>query len=218
MIAPHLGALVHLTLPDGSVCGRDEHRLDVMSGWMRRNRNLLDGKRVLDLGSNTGHFPIVMAQLGARVVSVEPDPKNLAFFADLLAVYEFGQPEIEILERNLRDVDYAAEVGSCDVLSTLGLIYHMNRPWQILDHVLKATGASLWLLESSIWPEISEVWEGGNGCSDRSFSQEFVLHPTAEEVERGIRECGFVPERVDLGPDYRSEDKTPRGFWMATKA
>ena len=212
--SPHQGALVHLALPDGTVIGRDDHRLGVISAWIRATAHLFAFKRVLDLGSNCGHFPIVYRDLGAEVVAVEPNEQNVAVFRGLLGV--LGAERVTILQEDLRRVDFAA-LGAFNVLSTIGLIYHLNRPWEAMAAILRATGASLWLVESTLWPEVSEVREGG-GTPDCAFGPEQVLHPTEAEVERGIRECGFIPTRINLGPTYRSDDKTPRGFWIARRA
>ena len=210
----HAGGLVHLHLPDGTEVGQDDHRLGVISAWLRTNAHLFTFKRILDLGSNCGHFPFVFRAIGAEVVAVEPNGENIAMFRRIHEV--FADDRITIIQDDLRRVNFDA-LGRFDVLSTIGLVYHLNRPWEAMAAILQATGARLWLVESCLWPKTHETIEAGR-APDQSFQEETVLHPDTEEIERGIRECGFVPTRVDLGPTFRSDDKTPRGFWLARKA
>ena len=208
--------LIHLTTPSGIVVGRDESRLDNITAWIMGNLDLA-GKAVLDVGSNVGHFPIVYGQMGAKVVAVEPRVEIVDQFQTLLDDHFCGL-DVRILCQEMRQVDYAA-IGPVEVLSTLGLIYHLNEPWLALEPILKACRPSIWLLESCLWGTTHTSDEGGpEGMATLAYVTERVLRPTAEDVEKGILSLGYKFRRIDLGPTYKSENGSPRGFWLCVPA
>ena len=208
------GSLAHIHLKDGRVAGRDDCRLDVISSWIQLHSEMFNQKKVLDLGSNVGHFPIVMAQVGADVVAVEPRLRSVQVFHWLKDCAKDVFGDIEILDQDLRKLDLAGR--RFDVVSTLGLIYHLERPWQVMSAILAQVKPAVWILESQLYETTTSEVEGApEQNATFSYNTERVLRPTAEEVERGIRECGYVPERIDLGPTYKSENGCPRGFWVA---
>lgn len=215
----NLHAGVHLHLPFGlgeksEWLGQDDNRLDVISDWIIKHKDLFHGKKVLDLGSNAGHFPFIFAILGAEVIAVEPNLENTALFRILLDNFPESK-RITLLEEDLRDIDYKS-ISKIDVLSTLGLIYHLNRPWEIMKIILEETKPDLWLLESMLWQEKEEVLEAG-GKAWESFRDELVFHPSDRDIEKGVRSLGYQPGRLDFGGKFHSKDGSPRGFWVCLK-
>lgn len=207
--------MAHLTLKDGSVVGQNEGRLDLMTAWMQEHPELFEGRRVLDLGSNCGHFPIIMAQLGADVSAVEPRPGMCAVFRALLENTEH-KGIVVIHQEDLRHVDFRGL--RCDILSCLGLIYHLEEPWKVMGRILDQLHPSVWLVESQLFDMTHRAMEGGHTTnSTLAWEPGPVLQPSAEEVERGIRSCGYEPERVDLGKDYHSDNGEARGLWIARR-
>ena len=211
LIPLHKGSLIHLQIDDEWL-GSDDFRLDNISRWMRENKALFKWKRVLDIGSNCGHFPVIYEELGAFVTAIEPHSKNLKVFRE---VSERLKSNISIIGKSLREVDYLA-FGQIDVLSTIGLIYHLENPWQIMKKIIESINPSLWLVESALWEATNTKYESASSkifsSASLSYHDENVLHPCLDEVKRGIRECGFVPEVIDLGPTYKSEDGRKRVF------
>jgi len=201
----HRGALLHLKLPHGEWIGQDDCRLDVISGWMRSQRERFEGKTVLDIGSNCGHFPLVYEELGATVTAVEPNADNVKVFRELIEAFH---SRITLIKESIRRLP---PLGRFDVLSTIGLIYHLEDPWTIMQKVLNEVKPALWILESCVWPATTTVYEGPRSAV-LSCQHENVLHPTVDEVLRGARACGYDPKIIDLGPGYMSEDRTPRVF------
>ena len=207
----HKGSLIHLQIDDEWL-GSDDFRLDNITRWLRENKVLFQGKKVLDIGSNCGHFPVIYEELGAFVAAIEPHGKNLQVFRKIC---EQLNSTISIIGKSLREVDYLG-LGQIDILSTIGLIYHLENPWQIMKRIIQSINPSLWLIESALWDSTNTKYESSSSkifsSASLSYHQENVLHPSLDEVKRGIRECGFSPEIIDLGPTYKSEDGRKRVF------
>ena len=203
--------MIHLQI-DGEWFGNDDFRLDNISRWLRENKALFQDKRVLDIGSNCGHFPVIYEELGAFVTAIEPHSKNVKVFR---AICEQLDSNISIIDKSLREVDYL-KFGQIDVLSTIGLIYHLENPWQIMKQIIYSINPSLWLVESALWDTTNTKHESASSkifnSASLSYHQENVLHPSLDEVKRGVRECGFSPEVIDLGSTYKSEDGRKRVF------
>lgn len=213
------GSLFHLFTLEGMEIGKDDLRLGAMTRWMHLKRDLFQGQRILDLGSNCGHFPFVYQGLGAsKIVAVEPRKQFGAVFQALCQ--HLPGDRIEWFEGDLRTVQLPFDWPDgrswrYNVLSTLGIVYHLQDPWETLRPYV-ARKPDFWLVESMLFTEFGKVVEGGpDGDASKAFNVEEVDRPTAESVEAGIRSLGYEPERIDLGPGYRSESGHARGFWVA---
>jgi len=100
------------------------------------------GAIVLDLGSNAGHWPKTYLEWGAkRVVCVEGREEFRPVLAELGLEYEI---------RDIRDFRITHPVF--DILSALGLVYHLARPWDLLRRLYDESGAQLMVVESQLWP------------------------------------------------------------------
>lgn len=221
------GSLIHLNLPDGSVIGRDDNRLGVMSDYFSRNKKMFDGKVVLDIGSNCGHFPIIFKALGAKkVCAIEPRKEFHDIFKKLTTINNFCDG-VWWLQEDLRKVSYK-DIGKVNVLSIIGLVYHVAFIWEYIQGIVHITKPEVMIIESQLFKEtgpkagdISHISEGGDDINDKSlsFTYEKVERPTAKYIEANITALGYKFERVMLSPLYTPEDKAPepRGFWMCTK-
>lgn len=214
MIIPP-GTLLHWVFHDGTEIGKDDGRLDVISAWIRKNADLFNGKRILDLGSNSGQFPFVYEQMGASyVVAVEPREQHADVF-----YYMRGKLNSNVSFRwcDLRNL-HPYDIIDFEVLSTIGIIYHLKDPWNVLARFLDSSKPAVWIVESMLFEHPGKILEGGpEDDPSTAYTQELVERPTAEYIEMEMRNLGYEPERIDLGPTYKSNDGTPRGFWVGRR-
>jgi len=89
---------------------------------------------ILELGSLEGAHTFLLAQHPTiqRVVSVEGRAANIrkaTFLQELL-----GVQNVEFTQANLEDADLAA-LGRFDAVFCCGLLYHLPRPWTLLERL-----------------------------------------------------------------------------------
>lgn len=120
------GSLIHQVLLDGSIFGGDyDGRLGPLTNWVNLNSHLFRGKTVLDLGSNAGHFPIEYVRAGAKkVIAVEGRHE---FFDQWKQFSPLMPMDLSVVEWCTADVrNFIPPAGSVDIVSCLGLIYHVE--------------------------------------------------------------------------------------------
>jgi SAM-dependent methyltransferase len=93
-----------------------------------------DVTSVLELGSFEGGHTASVAQLPGiqRVVALEGRPENVAraeFALDLL-----GVRNVDVRVVDLETFDLST-LGSFDVVFNCGLLYHLPRPWELLERI-----------------------------------------------------------------------------------
>lgn len=210
------GALIHLT-PD--IIGKDDGRLDVMTNWIKQNRVMFKDTKVLDLGSNCGHFPFVYSVLGAsKVIAIEGREAFIDTFNDIKNEH-FINSSIEIIHSDIRDVDYC-KIGKVDVLSMIGIFYHIEGIEEFLAKVIDITKPNIIILESQLWDSTHYANEGGSGGdATQAIKHESVLRPNADTVENIISNLQYKSIRFVLSDLYKkdSECVDPRGFWLCLR-
>ena len=219
--------MIHcLTLPQGALIhikpneiGRDDGRLDVLSNWIQDNASLLTNTKILDIGSNCGHFLFLYSQLGAnKVIGIEGRKEFVNTFNIIKSEY-YKDNNIEIINSDLRDIDYN-NIGHIHILSTIGIIYHVEGIEDILKIILDITKPEVWFVESQLWNDTHKFIEGGSGSdATQSIKQELVLRPNAKTVEDMIQRFGYTHIRMPLSDLYALDSiaKDPRGFWLCIR-
>lgn len=207
------GALIH---SKPNEIGKDDGRLDILSEWLIEHKSLFQSKRVLDIGSNCGHFPFLYSDLGASwVIGVEGRKEFIETY-NVIKAEHYGENCITMIHSDLRDVDYS-RIGPVDVLSTIGIIYHVENIKEHLRKIISITKPSVWIVESQLWNLTHIVDEGGSGSdATQAIKEEAVLRPNAATVESIIRQLGFNCIRFQVSELYKvnSTSKDPRGFWL----
>ena len=85
----------------------------------------LEGKRVLDLGSNAGLFCIRAAQMGAKeVIGVEREPKHLKQCAFLKSYFDVDN--VKFVNTNLENLP-TMDIGKFDVILAIAVLYWVGR-------------------------------------------------------------------------------------------
>lgn len=85
----------------------------------------LEGKRILDLGSNGGLFSIRTAQMGAKeVIGIEREAKHLRQCA-LLKEY-FKTDNVKFIDANLENLP-SMDIGKFDIVLAIAVLYWVGR-------------------------------------------------------------------------------------------
>jgi SAM-dependent methyltransferase len=162
---------------------------------------------IIELGSLEGGHTFPLAQMPGieRVVAIEGRAENV----ERARVVEraLGIENVEFVVGNLETMDLAP-LGSFDAIFCTGLLYHLPRPWELLER-LAAVSERMY-----VWTQCADQavdghgaggyagrrynewgrWEPLSGLSPKSF------WPTREELVRMISDAGFPHVQV-LGED-----------------
>lgn len=85
----------------------------------------LEGKRILDLGSNAGLFCIRTAQRGAdESIGVEREPKHLRQCAFLKQYFDI--PNVKFINSNLENLS-SMDLGKFDIILAIAVLYWIGR-------------------------------------------------------------------------------------------
>jgi len=196
----------------GGIESDPDGRLMPMELALRKHEYDIVGAKVLDLGSNAGHFPLVYSSIGAsRVTAVEPREVFAQFFFDELYTFK----EAAKIRWNVLDVrNYQATPH--DVLSCLGLIYHVQNGWEHLDRLVKQSGAKIMFFDSMffdsmLWPKAGLGIETSRRNTNCARIIEIVPHPSKDDVEEKFAERGWKFKL--LLENWQTNKKGLRGFW-----
>lgn len=177
----------------------------------------LRGKRVLDIGCNSGFWSIQCALLGAEVVGFDARPE-LIEQADLLKrITGVETAAFQVLD--FWKMSPQALGGTFDLVLNLGILYHLSKPLEALELSMAMTRSHM-LLDTAIHPSIEPLiylnWE--EPFDIRAAAEAGVVaFPTRSAVEMLLRHAGVkrsleIPVRTDDLPiEYRTEN---RASWL----
>lgn len=94
----------------------------------------LAGRSFLDIGSGSGLFSLAARRLGARVHSLDYDPRSVACTAELRRRYFPEDPEWRVEEGSALDADYIRSLGLFDVVYSWGVLHHTGQMWRALEN------------------------------------------------------------------------------------
>jgi SAM-dependent methyltransferase len=165
------------------------------------------GKRTLDVGCNAGYDTFLMNAMGASE-SVGLEPHGFYFHAQFLnAVYE--RPGVSFRNIGWEGVDPEL-LGQFDLVTCLGLIYHLTDPMALLfrlasvmkpgarlvmeTHVLSERSTHAHFVEGAFWGDETYWWIFGDEC-----------------LSGMLRSAGFRDVKVALKADCDSRNpRNPR--------
>ena len=182
------------------------------------------GKRVLDIGANTGGLSVELACRGAAVTLAEPDPygNNLGLTRDLLArIQADEQLQLEITNADLFSCH---ELERHDVVLCLGLLYHFRDPQFAFDYLSSLEPRFLFVsCQTHPSDELAMFNRAQPGILPRGhLSDDIVLtgwHPTRPLLERMLAWAGFqnivslTAERFDF--PRKPEGATNSAYYRA---
>ena len=94
----------------------------------------LAGRSFLDIGSGSGLFSLAARRLGARVHSLDFDPRSVACTKELRRRYFPNDSDWCVEEGSALDADYVNSLGLFDVVYSWGVLHHTGDMWRALDN------------------------------------------------------------------------------------
>lgn len=202
-----------------SVNRHEQRRRYFFDALVRACDGGLAGKRVLDLGCNAGFWSLAAIEAGADHVhgvdgrSVHVEQATLVFEAKGVPHHRWSFEVADVL-----DLDRAP--GTFDVVLCLGLLYHVDRPVDLLRLVASAQ-PEIAVVDTVITPHaaplLSLVREDDTRPVD-TIRSGLVMSPSAAAVHLMARTAGF-PHVVTLAPttftDWTGADEYRTGYRRA---
>lgn len=219
------GSLINQILSDGTLFGGDyDGRLGPLTYTLMKYRPFKD-KVVLDLGSNAGHFPIEYIRNEAKkVIAVEGRPEfeeQWNLIKDLLPGIDSSR-----VDWHTADVRKFETEEKYNILTCLGLVYHINGIWEHLIR-LATDNVELIIIESEIWPKKGQHTNRGG---DRTHALEDCITDdyTLVELRKALMSSfptWYITEILLFGwwavrlhePKYKGFKHNSRGLWFLTK-
>lgn len=161
----------------------------------------LDGKRFLDVGSNSGHLALELALRGAgEVVAIEPHPVN---YERCEFVYTcrglLGNP-ITLTKDTMESISPETH-GKFDGVFFLGTIYHTEKPWEVMKSIGDTTDLIIVEARLAAPADVNEKVGGLQYFKHiEPAADHFSLHrheagvirkPTRKTLHQIIRRAGF---------------------------
>lgn len=96
----------------------------------------LSGKRFLDIGSGSGLFSLAARRLGAKVHSIDYDPKSVACTKELKKRYYVNDDSWVIEEGSALDEKLLISLGKFDVVYSWGVLHHTGNMMKALNNAM----------------------------------------------------------------------------------
>src|SRR5436309_11907222 len=84
----------------------------------------LHGKKFLDIGSGSGLFSLAARRLGARVHSLDYDPKSVECTRELRRRFFANDTDWNVEEGSALDRDHIASLGKFSIVYSWGVLHH----------------------------------------------------------------------------------------------
>lgn len=153
----------------------------------------LRGKRVLDLGCNAGFWSLAAIEAGCEFVcgvdgrEMHIDQARLVFEASGVDPGRYRFLRSDLFDLNME------ELGAFDVVLCLGLLYHVNRPVELLERI-RSRNTDLLLIDTSLHPGVEPVLhlQHDDLADPRSAVEStLVFFPTSAAVIEMVRCFGY---------------------------
>lgn len=121
----------------------------------------LDGRSFLDIGSGSGLFSLAARRLGARVHSLDYDPRSVACTTELRRRFFDGDARWTVEEGSALDESYIRSLGRFDVVYSWGVLHHTGQMWHGLANaaIPVAEGGRLFVAIYNDTGSQSERWK-----------------------------------------------------------
>ncbi len=100
-------------------------------------RNNLEGKTVLDIGSGSGLFSLSARRLGAIVRSFDYDPDSVECTKILRNKFFDNDTQWTIENGSILDQNYIKTLGQYDIVYSWGVLHHTGKIWEALENASK---------------------------------------------------------------------------------
>ncbi len=114
----------------------DEERIQRAENSLREMLEVesLAGKSFLDIGSGSGLFSLAARRLGARVHSLDFDPKSVFCTTELKKNYFREDDSWKIEEASVLDQEHMNSLGQFDVVYSWGVLHHTGDLWTAMEN------------------------------------------------------------------------------------
>ncbi len=117
---------------------------------LTRNREAIEGKRILDLASHDGRFSYACLKLGAaHVTGVEMREHLIGSASDNLKKYGYGPDKFEFLQGDMFDYLSKFDVSKFDTILCFGFFYHTIKQVELLE-LIKALKPQYFILDTVV--------------------------------------------------------------------
>jgi SAM-dependent methyltransferase len=159
-----------------------------------------DARRVLELGSLEGGHTYALAALPGidRVLALEGRPANVERAQLVGRLSGAASSSIELRVADLEQTDLTA-LGTFDAVFCVGLLYHLPRPWELLERIAQVSNRLfLWTMHA-VKPVPEEARAGYEGRSYAEFGLADPLSglspisfwPTLDALVAMLADAGF---------------------------
>ena len=104
----------------------------------------LSGKQFLDIGSGSGLFSLAARSLGAKVYSIDYDPKSVECTRELKKRYFPGDDNWVIEEASVLNKQYMTSLGKFDIVYSWGVLHHTGDMQKALNNAIIPVTAVPW--------------------------------------------------------------------------
>ena len=162
----------------------------------------LKGKRVLDLGCNAGYWSLLSLKHGCEFVLGIDGRKMLIDQANFVfEVNQVQEAKYRFLEANIFDIDWTT-LGSFDIVLCLGLMYHVNKPVDLIERI-SLVNSDILVIDTAISLSKSLVFEiGFEDLADprNALNSELITRPSIQALQDVVRYYGY--DIIVLKPDF----------------
>lgn len=153
----------------------------------------LSGKRVLDLGCNAGFWSLQAIESGCEFVvgidgrKMHIDQANLVFEAKNIESSRY-----QFIEADVFDVNYE-ELGEFDIVLYLGLMYHINKPIELMEKI-SIVNSDLLIIDtgiSTIDGSYLSIHSENLDDPRNAIASELIFRPTSQAVLDIVRHFGY---------------------------
>jgi len=165
------------------------------------------GKKILDIGANTGGLSLELARMGAEIYAVEP-------VSDTSTAKQIAKSEhLGILFDNDKGLFDCHELNHFDVVLCFGLIYHFRNPAYVLDYLSSLNIPILYISTQTAPGEELKLVNRASGILSASFELKKGTrgwHPTHSMFRRMLEASGYDNIELLTDREYNFPEK-PKG-------
>jgi SAM-dependent methyltransferase len=183
------------------------------------------GKRVLDAGSGQGYFSRMLAERGARVVSVEPAESLFQYSAKREAELRQG---IHLIQADLTTVDLPAEFDAVVANMVFLAIPRWERALQATIGALRPGGQLIFSVDHPCFEGIGQNWSADHGIKIIDYLTEYAMprrhatdfhRPVSTYLNAVINNGGTITEVAEprLDPSLVGAPGAPDGAVALTR-
>ncbi|MEP6527906.1 MAG: class I SAM-dependent methyltransferase [Nocardioidaceae bacterium] len=130
------------------------------------------GKRVLDAGSGQGYFSRMLAERGARVVSLEPAESLFQFSVEREAELSQG---IDLIQADLTTVDLPAEFDAVVANMVFLAIPRWKRALRATISALRPGGQLIFSIDHPCFEGIGQNWRSDHSIEVTDYLTEYAM-------------------------------------------